>query len=487
MIRFAGPRGWWRRRAMQVCPQCGTHYGDAETACAKDGSVLVMIRLSQAIKVDPFIGRCIKDTYSIQSRLGAGGMGTVYKAVQKLLGRVVAIKVLPQQMADSEEAVLRFHREAKSASSLSHPNTIIIYDYGQEPDGLLYLAMEYVDGKPLTTLIREGNLTPRRIQRILEQIAGSLMEAHGRGMIHRDLKPDNVMITTRAGEEDFVKVLDFGLAKAVGKSAEDVTAVTTGNMVLGTPAYMSPEQIQNLPLTPASDQYALGCIVFEMVTGQVPFQGTTSLSVCMQHVNDAPPMMHDVYPSLPFHQQLEEVIHRSLSKEPTERFASVAELLEALSLHLASDEWRSGSAMLQLETPSTRTSAGKSKRSSERQSVAVEEARPRRRPLVPVLVAVIVLLLGAGAFFLLGDRLPGQAAAGKGGSGQAAVVTPEQEQLQRAGEQRRQQFEEALSEGRKLFQQERYARALELFERAHGLEMKNPEPYQWIGETHKRR
>ncbi|MDY0060710.1 MAG: serine/threonine-protein kinase [Myxococcota bacterium] len=476
---------------MQICPQCGEHYDDGETVCSKDGAELVKLRPSQAMRVDPLLGRRIKDTFLIQSRLGAGGMGTVYKAVQERLNRLVALKILPQHLAESEEAVLRFHREARSASALSHPNTIVIYDYGQEPDGLLFLAMEFVDGRGLTSRIREGNLTPRRIFAILEQVVGSLMEAHGKGMIHRDLKPDNIMLTNRGGSDDFVKVLDFGLAKAVHEEGERATTITQGGMVLGTPAYMSPEQIQNLPLTVASDQYALGVITFEMITGQLPFQGATSLSICMQHVSNEPPALRELYPDLPDNPQLEGVIRRCLAKDPGERFANVAEYLEEIRPYLQGEEWRSGSAILQALPVNTQSSTTPrvERRDLHAGPHPVREPAPAPRRLLPLVLGLVlaVLLIGGGAtaFFLL-RKPPAPAPAAASGTAAAGSATPSDKEQQQQQE-RQQKFEEAMAAGKRLFQEERYPAALEQFEAAHGYDMSNPVPYQWMGDTHKRR
>ena len=469
---------------MLLCPQCGAHYQDGETNCKQDGAPLVQVRASQAMKVDPYLGRRIKDTYVIRSRIGAGGMGTVYKAVQERLGREVAIKLLPQHLSESEEAVLRFHREARSASSLTHPNTIIIYDYGQEEDGLLYLAMEYVAGKPLSKIIRRGELTPERTLHMLEQISASLMEAHGQGMIHRDLKPDNIMLTERGGDADFAKVLDFGLAKAVGRDSDNVTEVTAAGMVMGTPAYMSPEQIQNLTLTPASDQYALGVIAFEMITGKAPFGGGTSLSICMKHVSEEPPLMRDLHPEQPNNPQLEAVIRRCLAKDPEERFADVGAFVQELAPYLRGQQWRSASSMPQVPADS-------GGRTIARTGMALAQApsTPSKRGggsgvfVVAAVVAVLVLAGAVGGWALMrrsstGGGPKGGAAAADGGAKARAEA---------AGRSRKRRYDKAMAAGRKAYEGKRYIKALEHFEQAQLLDRDSPEPYQWMGDTEKQR
>ncbi len=464
---------------MLICPQCNKKFEDDSLEyCPDDGSRLVNVRPSQAVRVDPLLGRRIKDTYKIVSRIGAGGMGTVYKAVQERLGRDVAVKVLPAAMAESEEAVMRFHREARAASSLAHPNTIIIHDYGQEEDGLLYIVMEYVEGTPLSKLIKAGGLTPKLVLHIVEQIAGSLTEAHERGMIHRDLKPDNIMLTRRAHDEYFVKVLDFGLAKAVGKEGEDQSVTTTG-VVLGTPAYMSPEQVQGLPLGPACDQYALGVMVFEMVTGRPPFEGATSISVCMAHVNEPPPKLHEVHGSLPDNPGLETVISKALAKEPEGRFQSVAEFVEALRPYLGVDDWA--------DVPVTAAPPGQEEGQggatvAPKQSTGSEARGGGPAKLVIGMVAGLLVVGAAVAFLVVGRGGGGE----QGAQAKESRVTPAAEPKAR-DEARSRKYEETMRLGKRYYKEKRYAAALEAFERAHGLDMDNPEPYQWIGETEKMR
>ena len=453
---------------MQICPQCSSRFEDSEAVCPKDGSPLVKLRPSQALKVDPLLGRRIKDTYLITSRIGVGGMGTVYKAVQERLGREVAIKVLPEHASETEEAVLRFHREARSASSLSHPNTIIIHDYGQETDGLLYLVMECVEGRTLTKLIHGRDLTPSRISRIVRQIAGSLMEAHAQGMIHRDLKPDNIMLTARGGTDDFVKVLDFGLAKGVGR-ADGNSNVTSAGVVMGTPAYMSPEQIQNLTLTAASDQYALGIIVFEMVSGKAPFQADSSLSLCMMHVNDDPPMLHEIQPEFPANPNLEAVLRKAMAKKAEDRFADVEEFVDHLDPWLSGDEWLP-TAFQDIPGVSARAKASGAEGSRAR-------SRGSRRPLLIAAALALILGLGAGAALILGRGALLTQGAGVSDTGVA----------QKKIKARKRRFDKAMDSGRRYYQGKRYVKAREAFELAARLYSSDPVPHQWLGDTEKQR
>jgi tRNA A-37 threonylcarbamoyl transferase component Bud32 len=260
--------------------------------------------------------------YHLQEKLGAGGNGAVYRARHALLRRPTAIKLMNPEFARSEAARKRFEHEVQITSSLSHPNTVAIYDYGQTPDGTLYYAMELLNGRTLEQLIRgSGPLSAARAIHILQQIAGSLAEAHGMGLIHRDIKPSNAILCERGGLFDVVKVTDFGLVKEIAQTDGDLTHA---NVLIGTPLYMAPEVItQPGAASPQSDLYALGAVGYFLVTGRNVFEGSGAVEICAKHLNDEP-----VPPSqrsgLEVPQDLEALILDCLAKDPKQRPADAA-------------------------------------------------------------------------------------------------------------------------------------------------------------------
>lgn len=230
-------------------------------------------------RIEP--GELLAHQYRIDRLIGAGGFAKVYRAIQTELDRTVAVKILhprtsPEEASPSTRAVERFEREAKLVSRLRNPHTVTVYDYGELPDGRLFMVMEHVDGKTLSQIIdQEGELAPDRIVRILKQVLASLREAHAQEIIHRDIKPGNVMVFDRIGQQDCVKVLDFGVAKSVAIEQRGEADLTVEGAVIGTPKYMSPEQLQGRPLTPASDLFSVGILAYLMYIGDVPYKSNT--------------------------------------------------------------------------------------------------------------------------------------------------------------------------------------------------------------------
>ena len=248
---------------------------------------------------DPLIGRLINDRFKIAALIARGGMGKVYRAEQAPLGRVCAIKVLNPNYAGEHDPEFhkRFFLEASIASKLTHPNTVTIFDYGRTDDDIYYMAMEYLEGHTLHRAIREaGSFPEERGAHIARQICRALREAHSLGVIHRDLKPANIFLVEHGDETDFVKVLDFGLVKDVseGKPAEELTQ--TG-LFMGSPKYMAPEQIRGDKVDARTDIYSLGIIMYEMMTGKVPFDRPNSVNILMAHVNEEPPPLRTMNPS----------------------------------------------------------------------------------------------------------------------------------------------------------------------------------------------
>ncbi|MBX7101441.1 MAG: serine/threonine protein kinase [Myxococcaceae bacterium] len=253
--------------------------------------------------------------------IGEGGMGKVYKATQLMLDKPVVLKVLRQALLSDERTVARFQREAKAASRLNHPNSISILDYGQGEDGALYIAMEYVAGKDLHHILsREWPLPEARVARIVGQVLSALSDAHGAGVIHRDLKPENIMVEQRRGEPDFVKVLDFGIAKIMDTPAGDEgPALTRAGFVCGTPEYMSPEQARGAALDHRSDLYAVGVILYQLVSGLLPFDSDSAVGFATKHLTEQPPLPSRRRPDAKISPAMERLVMKALSKNPADR------------------------------------------------------------------------------------------------------------------------------------------------------------------------
>ncbi len=278
------------------------------------------------------IGRVFDSRYQITALVGRGGMGTVYKAVHVAMNQVVALKVLHREMSKDERQVQRFYQEARASSRLRHPNTIKVFDFGRSDDGHLYLAMEYLEGETLTQLLRrEGALPVRRALNIARQVAKSLAEAHANGIVHRDLKPDNIFVTQIYGEEDFVKVLDFGVAKFF-QGHPEYGALTQAGLVCGTPMYLSPEQALGRTLDGRSDLYSLGVILYEMLAGAPPFRAETPVALVMRHIHDPPPPLGEGSAGIP--EPVRELVFTLLDKDRDRRPAS-AEVLIGMIDHAA--------------------------------------------------------------------------------------------------------------------------------------------------------
>ncbi len=300
---------------MKVCESCRARFkGDAKV-CPLDGRALLELP-------DPLIGRSISGRYSVLEKIGEGGMGIVYRGRHDVVGRDVAIKFLAAELAFDQVNRTRFLREAKAANRIQHEHIIEITDFGETEDGLVYLVMEFLDGRPLSHAIEQGPMPLPRAIPIAMQIAGALARAHELDVIHRDVKPDNIYLLSRDDGSDFVKVLDFGLAHMKGE-----LRLTASGTVFGTPEYMAPEQARGAPLTSAVDLYAFGCVLFEMVTGQLPFKGTTP-DLIMKHIRAVPPRPSSLLPSLP--PLVDEIVLRLLSKDPKARHADAYHLLEDL-------------------------------------------------------------------------------------------------------------------------------------------------------------
>jgi serine/threonine-protein kinase len=270
--------------------------------------------------------------YKIIERIGVGGMGSVYKAEHPSMNRLVAIKVLHPRFASREDLVSRFRREARAMSQLSHPNTARVYKFGQLPDGAAYFVMDYMEGKNLAHTVRaDGPMDPDRAINIMIQVCGALDEAHRAGIIHRDLKPENIFLTGQGGTTDFPKVLDFGLAKVSEKQmGRGSMMLTQQGMVFGTPEFMSPEQTQGETLDRRSDIYSLGLILYELLTGKLPFDAEKPIDIMRAHLQDPAIPLNQRLPGRHFSKDLEAVIAKALEKKRSDRYETAIDFAQAL-------------------------------------------------------------------------------------------------------------------------------------------------------------
>ena len=374
--------------ALKICPTCSTEYPANERFCPRDGTAL----RSQAGAAD-LVGSIIAERYHVLKKLGEGGMGQVYLAEHVKMGRQSAVKVMNPAMVHDADAIGRFNREAANASRINHPNVAGIYDFGETPEGLVYLAMEFIEGETVTDIVKaNGALPPQRAAEITRQAAEGLHVAHGMGIVHRDLKPDNIMVSKDRDGLDCVKVVDFGIAKAQGSESQKVTR--TG-MVIGTPEYMSPEQLAGDKLDPRTDLYSLALVAFNMLTGQLPFPGDTAQTSMIMRLTEKPKRLMDMRPDLQWPPEVQAVMDKALEREASKRYASAREFGRALTEAVNRMPVRpSGAAgTLVMEAP-----AMPPREPTERIAPRAAPARSR----TPMLVggAVLAAVLVAGVLFI---------------------------------------------------------------------------------------
>lgn len=282
---------------------------------------------------DPLIGVTLDGRYTVRRRIGEGGMGIVYEAEHAIIGKRVALKVLRRDYSSRPDVVERFKQEAQSASRVDSPHIIDISDFGETPEGDSYFVMEFLDGEDLSNRIREGqSLNADLAIDIALQCCDALGAAHAAYIVHRDMKPENIFLTTRRGNPAFVKIVDFGIAKMNDVSADAPTMkkLTKTGMIFGTPEYMSPEQAAGKPMDHRVDIYAMGIILYEMFAGTVPFLGDTFMGVLTKHLFDSPPTMKEVNPNAEYPAAVESIILRCMQKDPDDRYQTMEELAEAL-------------------------------------------------------------------------------------------------------------------------------------------------------------
>ncbi len=382
---------------LKVCPHCGTEYETSARFCPSDGTAL------RPKGADSLIGRVLADRYHILKRIGEGGMGRVYLGEHVKMNRQCAIKVMSPALLNDSESAARFAREASNAARIIHPNVAAVFDYG-DSDGLIYLVMEFVDGEPLARLLaREAPLALDRALDLGSQIADGLGAAHELGIIHRDLKPDNILVTRTRGRE-IAKVVDFGIAKAVQEGVGE--SLTRTGQVIGTPEFMSPEQLLGDPVDARSDLYALGCILHLMLTGSPPFDAPTREMMIKRRLSEEAPHIHDVDEGIP--DTVARIVERLLARTPGDRYGSAAEVQDALAgTHVR----RADAVRAQRKSKPTPRSAPTvaflhaTQATTEVTDIPV--VRPTRR--VPLIVGTLAVGAVAAAFALRGRASPAEA------------------------------------------------------------------------------
>jgi serine/threonine-protein kinase len=342
---------------------------------------------------DPLIGATVGGRFKVEELIGQGGMGKVYRARHLALDRLVCLKMLKPALLEDPTVVGRFEREAMAASRLNHPNSIQVLDFGRnEADGALYLVMEYVQGKDLRAILRDEWPVPEeRLCRIMAQVLAALGEAHAHHVIHRDLKPENIMVEQRRDHPDFVKVLDFGIAKILDS---DLPGLTRADVVCGTPQYMAPEQATGGKLDARCDLYAVGIMLYQMATSQLPFDGESSMDVLTRQVHEAPVPPRKRQPGAPISERMESLILHVLSKDPARRPQSAEEFRQLL---LAVPHGNDAAGRAERAThdprPAVATQARGSSQPAKTRAKTAEGAQKRLLPSSAIAGAAAVVLL----------------------------------------------------------------------------------------------
>ncbi len=318
--------------AQLACPACGSEFDTHVSVCPHDSTPL------KAITTDPFVGTLLIGKYEVLSSIGKGGMSVVYKARNRLINSTVAIKTLKADFVSDQELFARFSQEAAALKRLTHPNIVTVHEFGVSANGQPFLVMDYLEGEPLSEAIeRLGRIPVKRCLKIFIQVCDALAHAHSHKIIHRDVKPGNIMLVETATEVDMVKIFDFGFAKLEPRAGMQQQQLTQKGDVLGTPLYMSPEQSRGKNLDSRSDIYSLGCVMYEALTGKAPLVGDNVLDTMQKQINERPESLDTARPDLYIPEQLTTVLFKTLEKEAEKRYQSMTDLkrdLEVINIGL---------------------------------------------------------------------------------------------------------------------------------------------------------
>ncbi|MDB4970741.1 MAG: serine/threonine protein kinase [Myxococcales bacterium] len=396
---------------MIICPSCHTTYEDKETRfCGRCGSDLAKVSAARTAPQktfddaagDRFIGTTVDGRYRVIARIGAGGMGAVYKVEHLAMGKMAAMKVLHASLTQDREVAQRFRREAEAVSKLSSPNTVQVFDFG-ESGGSMYLVMELCKGEDLGAILRrDGPMPFARLGPMMVQVCDALSEAHELGIVHRDLKPENLLVSRARDGHDIVKVLDFGLAKL--RDNEELNQVTARGSLIGTPFYMSPEQIRAEELDARSDIYSLGALMYRVLTGVHPFTAATPVAVLTQHLTEELIPLTKRKPELKIGSRVEAIVMKAMAKRREERYASADDLKLALAEASLAASQRISTISAEMRRasdegdPSVSTPIGASSKLRREDFDAYERGLKRKRWFALSIVPIVGLALGVVAF-----------------------------------------------------------------------------------------
>src|SRR5688572_10222002 len=313
----------------KVCTSCGTKYPGDALFCPSDGTPLQSAAAADRDTADPYLGQEISGHIEIRQLVGVGAMGRVYRAFQRGIDRDVAVKILHRELSANAQLVSRFTREAKVASRLQHPNVVQVLLAGQLPDRALYMVMEYLDGLSLQSALAAagGALPLPRALHIVLQLCDAAGEAHAQGIVHRDLKPENVMLVKRGADPDYVKVLDFGIARI---NWGEQSVATAAGLIFGTARYISPEGAQGNAVGPASDVYSIATLLYQMLSGRTPFEGDQAVGLLVQQIHDPAPLLRSIPRAQYVPEPICDVIMANLAKDPKKREPDARALGQAL-------------------------------------------------------------------------------------------------------------------------------------------------------------
>lgn len=424
------------------------------------------------------VGSTIGDKYEILAVVGGGAMGLVYKARHTLMKRTVALKMLHPNMVVDEGTVKRFQKEAEALSCLNHPNILTVFDFGVSKTGQPYLVTDYLEGQTVAELLEQNERADwMRTLRIFTQVCSALAHAHKHGVIHRDIKPSNIMLVNFEEQSDFVKILDFGIAKVVSDVPEGSSSLTRTGEVFGSPLYMSPEQCRGKALDSRSDIYSLGCVMYRTLTGQPALFGQDLVECLYKHVNEEPQPLTLVTPEANIPPELEAVVLKCLAKDPAARYQTMADLKDALNSIIRSaggavaDDQEASSVMDYSGTPITTPSDAAKDLQAKIEQSGLEQTQPspdagkiasgmfKDRKLIIAIVSVIALFIGGQVIW----RLVASDPSAHGGGDTTDVATPENTPIPAGADP----YETAMDKGSDEFESGYYQESMEWFQRAY--------------------